>query len=56
MISSAKLINSFGQVVSDIIPASLNSEGIYFDLNSNTPAGIYVVQIPGEVGKRYFLQ
>ncbi len=56
MISSAKLINTFGQVVSDIKPASSNSDGIYFDLNTDTPPGIYVVQIPGEECKRYFLQ
>ncbi|GDX53148.1 hypothetical protein LBMAG27_21950 [Bacteroidota bacterium] len=56
MISSVKLINTYGQVVSDIKPASSNLDGIYFDLNANTPSGIYVVQIPGEVCKRYFLQ
>lgn len=56
MVSTAKLINSYGQVVSDIKPVMLNSTGVFFDLNSNTPTGIYVVQIEGEVGKRYFLR
>ncbi len=56
MFASAKLINTLGQVVSNIKPASSNSAAIYFDLNIDTPAGIYVVQIPGEECKRYFLQ
>jgi len=56
MFSSAKLINALGQVISDIKPASTNNEGIYFDLNANTPSGIYVVQIPGAESKRYMLQ
>ncbi len=56
MIGTAKLINSYGQVVSDIKPAMLNSNGVYFDLNSNTPSGIYVVQIAGSTCKRYLLR
>ncbi len=55
MISGARLINTFGQIISDIKPACSNSRGIYFDLNAETPTGIYVVQIPGNEGKRYLL-
>ncbi len=56
MFASARLINALGQIISDIKPASTNHEGIYFDLNVNTPSGIYVVQIPGAESKRCLLQ
>ena len=55
MISGARLINTFGQIISNIKPACSNSNAIYFDLNSETPNGIYVVQIPGTEGMRCLL-
>ncbi len=56
IICDAKLINTFGQIVSDIKPAYSNSKEFFFDLASDTPTGIYVLQIAGSTCKRYLFK
>ena len=56
LVSDAKLINSLGQIVNDIKPACSDLNGVYFDINTDTPAGIYVLQIPGSNGRRYLIE
>lgn len=51
-VADAHIINQYGDLVTNIKPACISAEGIYFDIDTNIQSGIYTVQIPGTEGKR----
>ncbi len=53
---NAQLINVLGQVVDDIHQACTSPEGVYYDVTTQTPSGIYIIQVPGTSAKQYLIR